>query len=774
MDNHSLRKGTFRAALPRSVDGEFDAPVWSSWNWWHPRVVVGTQADDVVEPAGPLRLVTLKAGNDTLRTADTNASVGVVIAGPGNDTVLLTGPARRIHLGEGDDTLEAATYFHAVRAGGGNDHVFLREGAKLVNLGSGNDSLTLDALAAWVHGGRGDDLLTYSGKLGDLDISLDGGTVIFSTRFTGETMLVRGVEHFHFDDAMLSLNEIRDTYGDPDVPVIRVGAGTQITSVNDPDPTVSVMWDRIVQQAVIEHDGPNGPTIASRAYAMVHTAIYDAWATFDATAVRVSFDAEDDNAALEAAAAGLGAAEKAKAMSYAAYSTLMHLYPDQNALFAKVMADRYGYSLSDDGSLAAAIGIDAAEDLLVLRTDDGSNEAGGYTSDFTPTNPHPLEINDIAAWTPENVPLDPEDDAPEQRFLTPQWGGVESFALPEAAAGDTDLSGIKPAAPQQFFIDAQAGATLDVAAETVTLAAPVTVDGTSYAAGDTIPVSKALIGSVINPGFIEQAERVVEYSANLDEEQKLISEFWEDAGGTPFPPGTSMTFGQFVSARDDHTLDQDAQMFLALGNAVFDAGIAAWATKVETDYTRPVRAIRELGELGLIGEWGADAITGEEGYVIEAFAGFDPLTGESRGTQTILAENFTTYQRPFTDPSPPFAEYVSGHSTFSAAGAEVLKHFTGSDEFGASAIFPPGSAQFDDTLPTDEIILEWATFSEAADEAGLSRLYGGIHFEDGDMNGRALGREVGASVAELAQSFIDGTATDADRPFWTENELFVS
>ena len=137
-------------------------------------------------------------------------------------------------------------------------------------------------------------------------------------------------------------------------------------------------------------------------------------------------------------------------------------------------------------------------------------------------------------------------------------------------------------------------------------------------------------------------------------------------------------------ARDDHTLDQDAQLFLAMGNAVFDAGIATWQAKIEYDYARPVRVIRDLGELGLIGEKGVDELTGETGFVIQAFGGIDPDTGVGLGTKTILAENFVTFQRSGADPSPPFAEYTSGHSAFSAAGAEVLSLFTGSDAFGGS------------------------------------------------------------------------------------------
>lgn len=147
---------------------------------------------------------------------------------------------------------------------------------------------------------------------------------------------------------------------------------------------------------------------------------------------------------------------------------------------------------------------------------------------------------------------------------------------------------------------------------------------------------------MINQGFITQAEEVVAASAALSEEEKVIAEFWEDGGGTAFPPGTWMTFGQFVSARDGHTLDQDAQLFFTLGNAVMDAGIATWEAKQFYDYVRPVSAIRDLEELGLIGEWGTD-YAGNDGFVITAYA------GEALGATQILATDFVTYQNPFAD-----------------------------------------------------------------------------------------------------------------------------
>src|SRR2546425_8459841 len=82
---------------------------------------------------------------------------------------------------------------------------------------------------------------------------------------------------------------------------------------------------------------------------------------------------------------------------------------------------------------------------------------------------------------------------------------------------------------------------------------------------------------------------------------------------------------------------------------------------------------------------------------------------------------------------PPFPEFISGHSTFSAAGAEVLKSFTGSDAFGASATVRAGSSKVEPgATPAADVTLSWATFSEAADEAGISRRYGGGSIGDAE------------------------------------------
>lgn len=749
-----------------------------------PAIIFGLFGDNRIAHDGAVDLAWLGGGDDVFKGFGT---VNLLLAGDGDDRVKLHDTAATVRLGLGDDKLTALDFVETVTASGGRTVVKLVEGGGSVqladdndrveiggtigtlatgagrdlvsvvdggsvDLGAGRDRLTVEGFVETIEGGNGRrDLLDLGARnAGDFDILVADGTVLLQDRFTAETMSVTGIEGFRFDDRSYDLAELTARFGPDAEPQIQVGGGTQVVTINDHDPTISVIWDRVVQQAVIDTEAVAvGPTVASRAYSMMHTAMYDAWAAYDPTAVRISFDGADgDNGMLDALAEPLATdAEKAKAMSYAAVTVLQALFPDQEALVAAVMEDRLGHSLAPDGSIAAQVGVDAAEDLLALRADDGSNQAGNFAAsatDYTPLNTGPDAIVDITRWTPERVPID-SGTGPLQGFLTPQWQFVESFALAEDAAGETDHADHRPPPPQAFFTAAFADATLDLEAQLITHN------------GATFEVSKDLIGTVINPGFIEQAEEVVAFSANLTDEEKVLAEFAEDGIDTAFPPGTFMGFAQYVSARDDHDLDTDARLFVAMANAMLDAGVSTWEAKTFYDYARPVRAIRELGKLGLIGEFDEEL----GGYAIEAFA------GPGLGTQTILAENFVTFQRFTTDPSPPFAEYTSGHSAFSAAGAEVLQLFTGSDAFGASVTFAPGSTQFEAGVPAEEVTLEWETFSDAADDNGQSRLFGGIHFHEGDLYGRALGRQVGEQAFQNAQRFFDGSATDADRPFWT-------
>ncbi|MFZ4698982.1 MAG: vanadium-dependent haloperoxidase [Candidatus Methylumidiphilus sp.] len=221
-------------------------------------------------------------------------------------------------------------------------------------------------------------------------------------------------------------------------------------------------------------------------------------------------------------------------------------------------------------------------------------------------------------------------------------------------------------------------------------------------------------------GYMDQAREVLMYSATLTDTQKAIAEYWADGPSSELPPGHWALFAQFVSQRDQYNIDNNVRLFFALTNAVFDASIASWEAKRFYDYVRPVTAINYLFNNQLVTAW----------------------AGPNLGTGSILGQNWRPYQA-VTVVTPPFPEYISGHSTFSMAGATILQQYTGSDVFGNSVTLPAGSSRVETNTPAHDITLSWATFTDAAEEAGISRRYGGIHFKDGDLAGRDVGRKVG-------------------------------
>ena len=263
--------------------------------------------------------------------------------------------------------------------------------------------------------------------------------------------------------------------------------------------------------------------------------------------------------------------------------------------------------------------------------------------------------------------------------------------------------------------------------------------------GRVIPFALPDLGALRPPppaasphgAYRAQANHVLHLNAHLSDREKMISEYWSDGPNTETPPGHWNLFAQLISRRDNHTLDQDVKLFFALNNALFDASIAVWDCKRVYDYVRPITAIRFL----------------YKGKRIRAWA------GPYQGTRVISGEEWLPYQ-PATFITPPFPEYVSGHSTFSAAGAQILQIFTGSDRFGHAVVLPPGSSRIEPGLtPRSAVTLEWQTFTEAADEAGMSRRYGGIHFENGDRQARALGRTVGTLVWAKCTAYFGRIAT---------------
>ena len=414
------------------------------------------------------------------------------------------------------------------------------------------------------------------------------------------------------------------------------------------------------------------PTIAARVLAIVHTSIFDAWAAYNKDAFGTRFADLLRRPAAEHIPININ-----KAISFAAYRSLIDLYPAQTNEFTNLMKTlKYDFSdTSIDINTPSGIGNRTSQAVLNFRHNDGSNQLGDQLgsngipySDYTGFIPFGDDPNHWQPLKTNNIP---------QNFLTPHWGLVYPFSL---------ISGGQ-LRPHHLI---------------------------------THP----------NKKFLEQAEDVLKLSAQLDDKTKSIAEYWADGPGSVTPPGHWNLIGQFVSQRDEHQLSDDVKMFFILNNALFDASIAVWDCKRKFDTPRPISAIQFLFKNQTIQAW----------------------AGPGLGTKGILGQNWKSYI-----PTPPFPEYVSGHSTFSRAAAEVLKSFTGSDRFGDNVTIAKGSSIIEPQItPSMNIQLTWKTFTHAAVQAGLSRRIGGIHFESGDLHGQTLGRKIAKKVIERASFFIKG------------------
>lgn len=452
-----------------------------------------------------------------------------------------------------------------------------------------------------------------------------------------------------------------------------------------------------------------GAPMAARALAIVHTCRYDAWAAYDERAVGTQL-----RVALRRPANERTPVNKERAISYAAYRALVDVLPVDTESVYKPLMRGLGYDPNDNSTdieTPTGVGNVACAAVLEFRHHDKSNQLGDM-----------LRVEDAGNG---NGPLGVYGD----------WSGYRPVNQPGTVPAHFPL--IKPLNPDHWQPLTYTDSTGSLVLQMFSGAQWCFVTPFAMTKGDDFR-------SAVEPGpfkygspeYQQQAEELSSLSTNFTDRQKMIAEYWSDGPGTEQAPGHWMQFAQFVSARDHHSLDDDVKMFFALSNAMLDASIAAWDAKRTYDSVRPVTAINLLFNGKKIRAWG----------------------GPGKGTIEMDGSQWIPYQLA-TFPTPPSPEYVSGHSTCSAAAARILALWTGSDNFGDSVMLVAGSSKIEPGItPAKAVTLKWETFTDAADEAGMSRRYGGIHFALGDMMGRKLGRLVADRAWAKAQSYFDGTA----------------
>ena len=551
------------------------------------------------------------------------------------------------------------------------------------------------------------------------------------------------------------------------------------------------------------------PTVHARNLFHVSGAMYDAWSVYDPTADGYLVDERQTTPDPTAA--------RQEAISYAAYRVLNHRFVDSPGgpvalpRFDALM-NRLGYDPSTTtttGDSAAAVGNRIGQAYIDFGLGDGSNEINDYvdTSGYSTSNP-PLVVatpgitmDDPDRWQPLTIQVDGGEQT--QRFLTPHWGDVTTFAVIKPEDGSpigSDRVGPPPAfGTEEFRRDAlevlRFSSTLDPEAGP----GSQVVDISPGTTGNNPPGTSDGVGRAINPVTGQPYET---NEVRLGNWGRVLAEFWADGPDSETPPGHWNVIANEVS--DSPLLERriggvgavvdelewDAKLYFALNAAAHDSAVTAWDLKRRVDYVRPISMIRYMAELGQSSDPSlanyhpqglplepglVEVVTAETAAVggrheglavgtlaVFAWRGHDaaPEDETNAGVGWIDGRTWVPYQaEDFV--TPPFSGYISGHSTFSRAMAEVLTGITGSE------FFPGGSGEFFfeesrglnfEDGPSEDVLLQWATYTDAADEAGLSRIYGGIHVRADDFDGRLLGRDIGRDAFQRASSYFDGTA----------------
>ncbi len=559
--------------------------------------------------------------------------------------------------------------------------------------------------------------------------------------------------------------------------------------------SVARLWNEALLSA-IRRDFP-APTIHARNLFHLSAAMWDAWAAFDDDATGYFVD---QAVVLETDAV---AAARQTAISVAAFVLLSHRYENSiggtesltefDDLFTQLCSGLNSLGLSEAApDSPAGIGHHIASTIIEFGLTDGSLEQSGYLDfSYEPVNA-PLVVAE--PWTPMidpdrwqplvlNVQVTQNDlELPStvQTYVGPHWGYVTGFAL-DPVDPDGDGQPIDPGPPPFEGSTEFGDAALEVIRRSSLLADDSPINIGPAARGNNSLGTDDGQGYRRNPVTNAPYEEVISTVADF---HRVIAEFWADGPDSETPPGHWNTLANNLDFNADQRLiggtgepvDQlewDVKLYFALNGATHDGAIAAWGTKAAYDYARPISMIRHLSSIGELPlQPGlSEVVTAESAAAGQRHEHLQEHIGEiavrawlrpgvaEAGQGTVgwlLGTEWVPYQRD-TFVTPAFAGYVSGHSVFSRAAAEVLAAFTGSEFFpGGLGTWTVEAGQLDfEPGPTNDVVLQWATYFDAADQAGQSRLWGGIHVPVDDFNGRVMGSAIGKAAWTLAQTYYD-------------------
>lgn len=572
--------------------------------------------------------------------------------------------------------------------------------------------------------------------------------------------------------------------------------------------SVARRWDEQAL-AAIRLDLPR-PTVHARNLFHVSAAMWDAWAAYDTKAKGVFVNEKHVAPDVEAA--------RRTAISYAAYDVLAHRYRPAVggkrtlACLRAVMQD-LGYDPADAhdvGDDPVAFGNRVGHTIIARAASDGANEANDCLDPAPLDPPNPALAFDSPGavlkqperWQPLNLSVAATQNGiilpgGVQTYIGSHWGDVTPFAMKRRSSASPwhdpgPVPQLGPAMKDWLVEIIRKTSEVDPADPAVMDISPGAYGHNTLGANDGHGWAKnPVTGAPYTPQVVLRADFA-----------RVMAEFWADGPNSETPPGHWNTIANAVTDAPGFQrrlfgkgapldpLSWDVHLYLALNGAVHDAAITAWDIKRRELTVRPISLIRWMGAKGQSSDPTGpsydpgglplvpgliEVITRESSAPGQRHANLAFYVGQiavrdwlgepgDRASQVsgvgwVRAVDWITYQRR-TFVTPAFPAFISGHSTFSRAGAEVLASLT------ASPYFPGGLGEFVarankfllfEKGPTTDVRLQWASYYDASDEAGQSRLWGSIHIAPDDFAGRRLGHQVGLDAVALASKYYSGT-----------------
>ncbi len=365
---------------------------------------------------------------------------------------------------------------------------------------------------------------------------------------------------------------------------------------------------------------------------------------------------------------------------YAAYHSLRGMLPRAEATWVSMLTD-FGLDPAagmDDVTTPAGIGTAAGIGAVEARLNDGMNQLGLYanTTDYAPMN-SAYELTDAGRWQPALV-RNRLGSYVAQSFVTPQMANVEPYA---------DLN------PRDFRAPAP------------TASYPENAEA-----------------------YKAQVDEILEVSANLTDEQKLMAELFDNK-----IVALGFSFIHAAIAQQISPMDFVRGDWVLMG-ALVDSTIVTWQEKARYDAIRPFSAIAHVYGDELVTAWG----------------------GPGNGTVEIPASQWQSYI-----PVSDHPEYPSASTCACAAHGQAARRFFGTDELNWTVTFPAGSSLIEPGItPAEDLTITFATWTEIEEACGQSRVWAGVHFQAAVDASMEMCHAFGDSIYEVYETLMDGTAPE--------------